>query len=291
MDALNYLSSSPMLAGFSVFILGLLIGSFLNVVILRLPIMMFREWKKECSEIDALPSHPAIDDLSQPFNLVTPHSHCPKCHTPVKAWQNIPVISYLLLKGRCHNCQTPIGVRYPAVEITTALLSGVLAWFFPWGWPLAAMIVFTWLLVTMSVIDMDHKILPDVLTLGLLWLGLIANSFELFTSLNSAMWGAVIGYMSLWTVYWIFKLITKKEGMGFGDFKLLAALGAWLGYEYILMIILLSSVVGAVVGIAGILIQGRDKDIPIPFGPYLAAAGWITALFGEQLMNYWLPPV
>ncbi|MBM95602.1 MAG: prepilin peptidase [Oceanospirillaceae bacterium] len=291
MELLNYLGHSMTAQVSVVLIIGLLVGSFLNVVILRLPIMMFREWKKECAEVESLPPHPALDDLDKPFNLIKPDSHCPGCHAPVKAWQNIPVISYLLLKGRCENCHRKIGFRYPAVEIATALLSTALVWFFPWGWPLAAMVMFTWLLVTMSVIDMDHKILPDTLTLGLLWLGLIANSFELFTDLNSAVWGAVAGYLSLWSVFWLFKLITGKEGMGYGDFKLLAALGAWLGFEYILMIILLSSVVGAVIGIAGILIQGRDKDIPIPFGPYLAAAGWIAAVFGDQLMAYWLPPV
>ena len=290
MELFSYLSQSLTAQIITILLFSLLVGSFLNVVILRLPIMMFRDWKKECAEVDSLPAHPALDNLDQPYNLIKPDSHCPGCHSPVKAWQNIPLLSYLLLKGRCGHCQRHIGFRYPAVELATAVLSTVLVGFFPWGWPLAAMVMFTWLLVTMSVIDMDHKILPDILTLGLLWLGLIANAFGLFTDLHSSVWGAVAGYLSLWSVFWIFKLITGKEGMGYGDFKLLAALGAWLGYQYILIIILLSSVVGAVVGIAGILIQGRDKDIPIPFGPYLAAAGWIAALFGEQLLDYWIPP-
>lgn len=283
MELLFLLSSYPLLQALVVFTISLLLGSFLNVVILRLPIMMFRSWKRECQEVDNLPSHPALDDLSGSFNLLKPDSHCPGCHSPVKAWQNIPVISYLMLRGKCGHCQRPIGYRYPAVELVTALMSLSLVWLIPWGWPLMAMLVFTWLLITMSVIDIDHQILPDSLTLGLLWLGLIANSYGLFTDLHSSVWGAIAGYLSLWSVYWVFKLATGKEGMGYGDFKLLAALGAWMGYPSILMIILLSSVVGAVVGIAGIIILGRDKNLPIPFGPYLAAAGWITALFGEQL--------
>jgi leader peptidase (prepilin peptidase)/N-methyltransferase len=286
---MELLSYSPITQAISVVLLSLLIGSFLNVVILRLPVMMFRSWKRECQEVDSLPAHPALENLDKPYNLVTPNSHCPGCHSPVKAWQNIPILSFLLLKGKCGHCQRPIGLRYPVVEAVTALLSLALVWFFPWGWPLVAMLVFTWLLVTMSVIDIDHQILPDQLTLGLLWLGLLVNSQNMFTDLHSAVWGAIAGYLSLWSVYWLFKLITGKEGMGYGDFKLLAALGAWLGYQSILMIILLSSVVGAVVGIAGILIMGRDKDIPIPFGPYLAAAGWIAALFGDDILQYWLP--
>ena len=286
---MELLSYSPITQAISVLLLSLLIGSFLNVVILRLPVMMFRSWKRECQDVDSLPTHPALEDLDKPYNLVTPNSHCPGCHSPVKAWQNVPILSFLLLKGKCGHCQRPIGLRYPAVEAVTALLSLALVWFFPWGWPLVAMLVFTWLLVTMSVIDIDHQILPDQLTLGLLWLGLLVNSQNMFTDLHSAVWGAIAGYLSLWSVYWLFKLITGKEGMGYGDFKLLAALGAWLGYQSILMIILLSSVVGAVVGIAGILIMGRDKDIPIPFGPYLAAAGWIAALFGDDILQYWLP--
>ncbi|MFK4751363.1 MULTISPECIES: prepilin peptidase [Oceanospirillaceae] len=269
-------------------LLGLLLGSFMNVVILRLPVMMFRAWKLECQDIDQLPPHPALDDLSQPYNLVTPHSHCPKCQAPVKAWQNIPLVSFLLLKGRCAGCDSPIGWRYPIVELVTALFSLTLIVAFPWGWQLAAMLVFTWLLITMSVIDIDHQILPDTLTLGLLWLGLLVNSQGLFTDLYSAVWGAAAGYLSLWSVFWLFKLVTGKEGMGFGDFKLLAALGAWLGYQSILLIILLSSAVGAVVGIAGVIILGRDKNLPIPFGPYLAMAGWIAALWGDELIHWYL---
>ncbi|WP_332881238.1 A24 family peptidase [Bacterioplanes sanyensis] len=269
--------------------MSLLVGSFLNVVILRLPIMLFRDWKRECAELDDnLPKHPALDDLDKPYNLVKPDSHCRNCLAPVKPWQNVPVISYLLLRGKCASCGATIGWRYPAVEMTTALLSVAVAVYFPWGWPLAAMLIFTWLLVAMSVIDIDHQILPDSMTLGLMWIGLLLNTQAMFVPLESAVLGAAAGYLSLWSVYWLFKLVTGKEGMGFGDFKLLAALGAWLGVSALPLIILLSSMVGAVVGIAGIMIMGRDKNLPIPFGPYLAAAGWIAALWGTDITNWYL---
>ncbi|WP_286717689.1 prepilin peptidase [Thalassolituus sp. UBA2009] len=289
MQTLQFVGGNIWLAAGSVLLLGLLIGSFLNVVILRFPVMMFRSWKQDCLEMDSnLPKHPAIDDLSKPFNLLKPDSHCPKCQAPVRAWQNIPVLSWVLLRGKCAGCGTPISLRYPAVEIATAILSTTLLLVYPWGWQLAAMLVFTWLLISMSVIDIDHQILPDTMTLSLLWLGLLVNSQGLFTDLDSAVYGAAAGYLALWSVFWIFKLVTGKEGMGYGDFKLLAALGAWLGVQSLPLIILLSSVVGAVVGIAGIIILGRDKNVPIPFGPYLAAAGWIAALWGNDISQWYL---
>lgn len=289
MTLIDVLSTNWIALILSTTLLGLFVGSFLNVVILRFPIMLFRGWKKDCQEMaENLPDHPALKDLSAPFNLLKPDSHCPKCQAPVRAWQNIPVISWIALRGKCASCGTRIGLRYPAVEIATALFSAALLLVFPWGSQLAAMLVFTWLLVAMSVIDIDHQILPDSMTLGLLWLGLLVNSQGLFTDLHSAVLGAAAGYLSLWSVFWIFKLVTGKEGMGYGDFKLLAALGAWLGIQNILLIVLLSSVVGAVVGIAGILIMGRDKNLPIPFGPYLAAAGWIAALWGDKISLYYL---
>ena len=286
-ELISFLSNNVVALAAALIFLSLLVGSFLNVVILRLPIMMFRSWKQDCEQTE-LPAHPALNDLTQPYNLVKPNSHCPKCQAPVKAWQNIPVISWLFLRGKCAGCGTKIGLRYPLVELTTAVLSAVLLVKFSWGWPLLAMLAFTWLLIAMSVIDIDHQILPDVLTLSLLWLGLLANSQGLFTNLHDAVYGAALGYGVLWSVYWVFKLTTGKEGMGFGDFKLLAALGAWLGVQSIPLIILLSSVVGAVVGIAGIMILGRDKNIPIPFGPYLAAAGWIAALWGDDIIAWYL---
>ncbi|MCT7360593.1 A24 family peptidase [Thalassolituus sp. 59MF3M-4] len=285
----SFLLENDLFLAILITLLSLLIGSFLNVVILRFPVMMFRSWKQDCLEMDTtLPKHPAIDDLSKPFNLLKPDSHCPKCQAPVRAWQNIPVLSWVLLRGKCAGCGTRISLRYPAVEIATAALSTALLLVYPWGWQLAAMLVFTWLLISMSVIDIDHQILPDTMTLSLLWLGLLVNSQGLFTDLESAVYGAVAGYMALWSVFWIFKLVTGKDGMGYGDFKLLAALGAWLGVQSLPLIILLSSVVGAVVGIAGIMILGRDKNVPIPFGPYLATAGWIAALWGNDITEWYL---
>lgn len=288
-DLLTLIEASVTAQVVLVTVLGLLIGSFLNVVILRYPIMLYRNWKSECESMaEELPDHPALKDLTQPYDLVTPASHCPKCQAPVKAWQNIPVFSYLLLRGKCSHCKTHISIRYPVVELVTGLLSLVLVLQLGWGWPLAAMLVFTWMLVSMSAIDIDHQILPDTMTLSLLWLGLLVNTQGMFTSLESAVFGAAAGYGVLWGFFHVFKLITGKEGMGFGDFKLLAALGAWLGLTAIPLIILLSSVVGAVVGIAGILILGRDRQLPIPFGPYLAAAGWIAALWGDEIIRWYL---
>lgn len=259
-------------------LLGLCIGSFLNVVIYRLPVMMKREWQSQLEEFQGKEPSP------QPtFNLMTPNSACPHCKHAIKAWQNIPVISYLFLKGQCAHCKTKISARYPAIELITAVLSGLVAWQSGFGYAALGLLFLTWALIALTVIDIDEQLLPDSITLPLLWLGLICNSFNLFTDLHSAVFGAVAGYLSLWSVFWLFKLLTGKEGMGYGDFKLLAALGAFFGWQALPVIILLSSVVGAIVGIAGILILGRDKNIPIPFGPYLAAAGWIAALWGNQL--------
>lgn len=262
----------------AVSLLGLCVGSFLNVVIYRLPIMLKREWQAEIADMQGETS-----PEQAPFNLTTPHSACPKCHTPIRPWQNIPVISYLFLRGKCAHCKTPISPRYPLVEIVTAILSVAVAQQFGYTWTSAGLLIFTWALIALTMIDIDEQLLPDNITLPLLWLGLICNSFNLFTDLHSAVFGAIAGYLALWSVFWLFKLLTGKEGMGYGDFKLLAALGAFLGWQSLPVIILLSSVVGAVVGIAGILILGRDKNIPIPFGPYLAVAGWIAALWGNQL--------
>lgn len=284
-----FYSQNPVFLAVSVFTLALLVGSFLNVVILRYPIMLFREWLKDAEGMkDELPEHSALNDLSSTYNLAKPDSHCPQCKAPVKPWQNIPVLSYLILKGKCGNCSQKIPLRYPLIEIVTALSSATLLVVFPWSIQLGAMLIFTWYLIAMSVIDIDHKILPDFMTLSLMWIGLILNINGVFTDLSSAVIGAAAGYLSLWSVYWLFKLATGKEGMGYGDFKLLAALGAWFGWQFLPVIILMSSLVGAVVGIAGIIILGRDKDIPIPFGPYLAAAGWITAMWGNDILDWYL---
>lgn len=262
----------------SVFILSLLIGSFLNVVAYRLPIMMRRQVEADYYD---------INDQTAPkqtnFNLSVPASACPKCKSKIKPWQNIPVISYLWLKGKCANCKTNISVRYPIVELVTGLLGLLVAFHFGATIQCAAMLLFTYFLVALTLIDLDEYLLPDSLTLPLIWIALIANSFNAFTSLNDAVYGAIAGYLSLWSIYWIFKLLTGKEGMGYGDFKLLAAIGALLGWQLLPVVILLSSAVGAVVGISLILILGRDKNIPIPFGPYLAAAGFIAAIWGNEL--------
>ncbi|WP_372864890.1 A24 family peptidase [Spongiibacter sp.] len=286
MPALTYLQSNPvftlsLLAGFS-----LLLGSFFNVVIYRLPKMMEARWKQECRLILEQDNGSSTDD--QTFNLAFPNSHCPSCGGPVKAWQNIPLISYVLLRGRCASCQTPISPRYPAVELATAALAVFAALQFGFGWQSLAVIVFSWALLIMTMIDIDHQLLPDSLTLPLLWLGLGYNALSGTVPLNDAVWGAIFGYLSLWSVYWLFKLLTGKEGMGFGDFKLLAALGAWLGWQMLPVIILLSSVVGAVFGGLVLLLQGRNGTAAIPFGPYLAAAGLIALYWGERLLNSYL---
>jgi len=271
------------------FAFALMIGSFLNVVIYRLPIMMQREWRDQCEELkDTLPA----DLPDGKFNLVVPRSRCPACGKTIKAWQNIPVLSYLLLGAKCGNCRASISSRYPLVEMLTAVLAAVCAWHFGFGWEALMAIGLTFALVAISLIDVDHQIIPDSIVLPLMWVGLIMSLFHplagaetLFVSPRDAIIGALAGYLSLWTVYQLFKLITGKEGMGYGDFKLLAALGAWLGWQTLHIIILMSAVVGAVVGIAMILLRGRDRQLPIPFGPYLAAAGWITMLYGEAIWN------
>ena len=271
-------SSDPLIFFTSVFIFSLLVGSFLNVVAYRLPIIMRHQAEDDYLEFSG--QEPKERTL---FNLSTPHSACPKCKSAIKPWQNIPVVSYLWLKGKCANCQNPISARYPIVEFTTALLGLLVAYQLGATWQCAAMLLFTYFLVALTLIDMDEYLLPDSLTLPLVWVGLFANSFSVFTSLENAVYGAMAGYLSLWSIYWLFKLVTGKEGMGYGDFKLLAAIGAFLGWQALPVVILLSSVVGAVVGILGIIILGRDKNIAIPFGPYLAAAGFIAALWGNDI--------
>jgi len=286
---LSYFLASNLPAAIAVAgILGLLVGSFLNVVIYRLPVMMEREWTSQCRTLLETGGSEEAEESQTPFNLVTPNSHCPKCDTPIKAWQNIPMISYLMLGGKCHNCKTPISKRYPIIEFVTGLLSCLVIWHFGANWQGGAMLLLTWALVTLTMIDFDHQLLPDSITLPFLWLGLIANSFGLFCSLPEALWGAVFGYLSLWSVYWLFKLVTGKEGMGHGDFKLLAVLGAWFGWQLLPMIILLSSLVGAIIGIFLLVLKNKGKSVPIPFGPYLAAAGFIAAIWGEELTRAYL---
>ena len=268
---------------FIVFI-GLSIGSFLNVVVFRLPKMMERQWQRDCLELQGELAE--IDD--KPFNLSHPSSHCPACGHPIKPWENIPILSWLLLRGRCSNCGKPISLRYPTIEVLTAVLSLVVALQFGVTWETLAALLLTWTLICLSLIDFDVQLLPDSITLPVLWLGLLLSLFGLFTDAHSAIIGALAGYLSLWSVYQVFKRLTGKEGMGYGDFKLLALLGAWLGWQYLPQIIMLSALVGAVVGLSLILLRGHDKNIPIPFGPYLAAAGWISLLWGDAINQAYL---
>ncbi len=223
-----------------------------------------------------------------PLNLATPNSHCPVCKAAIKPWQNIPVLSYLLLRGKCGNCATPISPRYPVLELVTGLMTLALAWFFDLSPALLGAALLTWSLIALTMIDIDHQLLPDDITLPLLWLGLLFNLTATYASLSDAVIGAMAGYLILWSIYWVFKLLTGKEGMGYGDFKLLAALGAWMGWQALPLIILLSSLVGAVCGIALMIIKRRGKEIPIPFGPYLAMAGWIALLWGDDIMSGYL---
>lgn len=282
----------PELVIFTVLILGLLVGSFLNVVIYRLPKMMERDWQDQCRDFIAtngdITNLPPQDASGEPFNLMVPRSRCPSCGHQIRAWENIPVISYLALGGKCSACKTKISARYPIIELATGLLSVAAIYYVGFSWQGLAALVFTWSLIALTMIDFDTYLLPDDITLPLLWLGLIVNSLGGFTDLPSALWGAIAGYLSLWSVYKVFKLLTGKEGMGYGDFKLLAALGAWMGWQMLPQIILLSSLVGAVIGISLIVIRGRDKNIPIPFGPYLAIAGWIAFIWGDAINQSYL---
>ncbi len=277
------LASNTLAFVFCVFVLGLLVGSFLNVVIHRLPIMMQRDWRAQAREFLELPGEPAAT-----FNLVLPHSHCPHCDHEIRPWENIPLVSWLALRGKCSSCKAPISKRYPLVELACGLLSAYVAWHFGFTWQAGAMLLLTWGLLAMSMIDVDHQLLPDSIVLPLLWLGLLVNLFGLFTTLPDAVWGAVAGYLSLWSVYWLFKLVTGKEGMGYGDFKLLAMLGAWGGWQVLPLTILLSSVVGAVLGTIMLRVQKADSGTAIPFGPYLAIAGWIALLWGDQITSSYL---
>ncbi|RTZ72027.1 MAG: prepilin peptidase [Gammaproteobacteria bacterium] len=280
--------ASPYLLLPTAFILGLIIGSFLNVIIYRLPRRMEAELEAACRE------H-AGDEVEQEPNswfglkfLLTPPSTCPSCGHRIRAWENIPLISWLLQKGRCTSCGTRISIQYPVVELLSSLLSLVVVWHFGFTWQALAALILTWALLAMSVIDIRIQILPDVLILPLIWLGLLLNLNGMFTDIHSAVYGAVAGYLSLWFIFHLFLLITGKEGMGYGDFKLFALFGAWLGWQLLPQILLLSAAVGAITGIGMIVFLGRDRSIPIPFGPYLAAAGWIALLWGEEINRSYL---
>jgi leader peptidase (prepilin peptidase)/N-methyltransferase len=279
MALVSYLSQDPLVFSLLAGVFGLAIGSFLNVVALRLPVMLHRQWRRQCREVLDL-------DLTEPeetFNLLTPRSRCPNCGHQIGALENIPVVSFLWLRGKCSACSAKIAWRYPTVESATAVLSAVVAWQFGFGWQAAGALLLTWSLIALTLIDYDEQLLPDVITLPLLWLGLLLSLGPWFSDPVSSIIGASAGYLSLWSLYHVFRLLTGKEGMGYGDFKLLALFGAWLGWQYLPQIILLSSLVGALVGIALIVFRGRDRAKPIPFGPYLAAAGWISLLWGPTI--------
>jgi leader peptidase (prepilin peptidase)/N-methyltransferase len=282
---LELMATSPVFYISFVFGLSLLIGSFLNVVIYRLPVMMKNDWQQQ---IDAhIKGDDYMDDHAT-FNLVKPDSTCPKCGHKIRAWENIPIISWLFLLGKCSQCKTPISMRYPAIELLTAVLSAWVAYELGFNAVAFGFIFCTWLLVAMTFIDIDEMLLPDILTLSMLWIGLLLAAHVPDMSLFDSVVGAATGYLSLFTVYWAFKLATGKEGMGYGDFKLLAAIGVWVGWQHLPIVILLSSMVGAVVGITLMIIKRKDTNLAIPFGPYLAAAGFLTMLYGDNIATWYM---
>jgi leader peptidase (prepilin peptidase) / N-methyltransferase len=283
MEFLEVLKMSHVALMGAVALLGLCIGSLLNVVIHRLPKMMEADWRDECAALDGREPAPR-----ETYNLLTPRSACPQCKAPITALQNIPVVSWLALRGKCARCAAPISARYPAVEILGAALAALVAWRFGYSMALAYGLVYVWVMLALAFIDFDTQLLPDDLTLPLLWLGLIANVAGTYTDLRSAVLGAVGGYMILWCVYWAFRLIAKKEGMGFGDFKLLAAIGAWTGWQVLPVVIVISAGLGAVIGSIALALSKKGTDTRIPFGPYLALGGIAALLWGREAVTAWL---
>jgi leader peptidase (prepilin peptidase) / N-methyltransferase len=296
MSVIELLASSPAVFVGTCLVLGLAVGSFLNVVIYRLPVMLDRAWREQCRELSGEAASATLPAAApERFNLAVPRSACPACQAPISALQNIPLISWLMLRGRCAHCGKPISVRYPLVEALSGVLCAAVAWKFGFGWPALAALMLTWFLIALTFIDVDHQLLPDNLTLPLLWLGLLVSLWgpqpgaaTLPVDVRSSLIGAMAGYVSLWSVYHLFRLLTGKEGMGYGDFKLFAALGAWLGWQMLLPIILVAAAVGAVVGIALLSLRGQSRATPIAFGPFLAAAGWLMLMFGQQLVAGYL---
>ena len=283
MNYLSLLGDSPGWLEATAGVVGLCVGSFLNVVIYRLPLMMQAQWRAECASLEGrtLPEEPV-------FNLSTPRSRCPACGTPITALQNIPVVSWIALRGKCAACKAPIRLRYPAIELASGALAVFLAAHFGYSAALAAALVFAWALLALTFIDLDTQLLPDDITLPLLWLGLLANSFGIYTDLRSAVLGAVAGYMVLWLVYWGFRLLAKKEGMGYGDFKLLAAIGAWTGWQVLPAVILVAAGLGAVLGSLSLWLARKGRETPIPFGPYLALGGIVGLVWGRAIITAWL---
>ncbi|WP_414155880.1 prepilin peptidase [Pseudomonas sp. BNK-43-b] len=278
MNLWTFLADQPGFFLASAAVLGLLVGSFLNVLVHRLPVMLERQWQNEAREVLGMPV-----EAHERFDLCLPALHCPGCGHRIRAWENIPVVSYLALRGRCSACKGRISLRYPLVELACAGLSLVVAWHFGVSVQALLALVLTWCLLALSLIDAEHQLLPDVLVLPALWLGLVVNAFGVFVPLADALWGAVVGYLSLWSVYWLFRLVTGKEGLGYGDFKLLALLGAWGGWQVLPLTLLLSSVVGAVIGLCLLRLRKASLGATMPFGPYLAIAGWIAWLWGDEI--------
>lgn len=285
-DLFEPLQSNGYFLVFAVFLLGLCVGSFLNVVVHRLPKMMEAEWRADCAELDGRDGREP--EPAEPYNLMTPRSRCPACAAPITALQNIPVVSWLVLGGKCASCRAPISARYPLVELLTGAISALLAWCYGFSVLLPFALVFAWALIASAFIDLDTQLLPDRITLPLLWLGLLVNLPGTFVDLPSAVLGAAAGYLLLWSVYWTFKLLAKKEGMGFGDFKLLAAVGAWTGWQAIPLALLVSAGLGTVVGLLGIVFAGKDRETRIPFGPYLAIGGLAALLWGRAVVVAWV---
>lgn len=280
----DLLRTSPTLFLTTATVFGLLMGSFLNVVIHRMPRMMEQEWQRNCADLRG-----ETPDAPPAYNLIKPGSSCPACGHTIRAWENIPLLSYLLLGGQCASCKARISLRYPLVEAATGLLAGLIAWHFGFSGTALAAMAFSFSLLALTFIDYDTQLLPDDITLPLLWLGLLVNLGHGFTDLPSAVIGAVAGYLTLWSIYWMFKLVTGKEGMGHGDFKLLAAIGAWFGWQLLPAVLLLASLVGSVIGIGMILLARHGRNTPIPFGPYLALGGICALFWGKQLASLYLP--
>ena len=280
---ISLFEQQPIIYFGTLFVLGAVVGSFLNVVIYRLPVMMQREWRHDCLEFLEQPAVPEAEK----FNLNTPRSRCGNCGHQITALENVPMISYLVLGGKCSDCKARISLQYPLVELFTAIISVVVGWHFGVSLQAIAALFLSWCLIAASGIDIGHKLLPDNITLPLLWLGILLSLFDVFVSLETSIIGAMAGYMTLWIVFMLFKIVTGKEGMGYGDFKLLAMLGAWLGWKPLFVVILTSSLVGATVGITMIVLGKTERSTQIPFGPYLAAAGWITLMWGNELMRFY----
>jgi leader peptidase (prepilin peptidase)/N-methyltransferase len=283
MELLSYLESSRAFLWVVVGVLGLCVGSFLNVVIHRLPLMMQAQWRADCAELEGEAPAPA-----EPLNLFKPDSRCPSCGTAIRALHNVPVVSWLLLRGRCAACRAPISPRYPAVELIGGVIALLFAWRYGYSTQLAAGLVFGWALLALTFIDLDTQLLPDDITLPLLWAGLLVNTFGTFIDLQSAVLGAAGGYLILWSVYWAFRLVVKKEGMGYGDFKLLAAIGAWTGWQVLPFVVVISAALGAVIGSIGLWLARRGTDTRIPFGPYLALGGIAGLLWGREAITLWI---